>query len=74
VEERVRLLATFEPQLPAGHDLGMSYVGDDLADHNGVTAGNGFISLTRTLWRQRFLREASQCVICDVLRQANCYF
>jgi hypothetical protein len=52
----------------------MSSVGDDLAGHNDVTAGKRFISLTSRLWRQRFQLEASQCVIRDVIRQANCYF
>jgi hypothetical protein len=50
VDECLALLATFEQQLPAGHDLGTSYGGDDLADHNGFTAGNDFICLTSTLW------------------------
>jgi hypothetical protein len=45
------MLATFEQQLSAGYNLGMSYIGDDLADHNGVTAGKGFISLISTWWR-----------------------
>jgi hypothetical protein len=49
LETCIVLLATFEPQFSARHDLGMSHVGDDLADHNGVNAGNRFISLISTL-------------------------
>jgi hypothetical protein len=49
----------------------MSFIGDDLANHTGVTAGKGFISLTNTLWRRRFKLEALHCVIRNVLCHAN---
>jgi hypothetical protein len=68
------LLATVEPQLPAGHDSGTSYIIDDLADHSvflRVTAS--FLRPVR--WGSNDLNwKTLQGVIRNVLRQAKCHF